>query len=59
LNELAIAFFGETHLMLLGDVACMLRHFNFGIGRIATMVSATAITLASACGTPAAGVSNS
>ena len=65
LNELAIAFFGETHFMRLGDVACMLRHFNFGIDggfklkwpdKIATVVSATAITIASACGTPAAGV---
>jgi hypothetical protein len=47
----------------LGDRACMLRHFNSGIGggfkltwpgKIATAVSATAITIASVCGAPAA-----
>ena len=46
-----------------GDRACVLRHFNFSIGggikprwpaKIATLVSATAITIASVCGTPAA-----
>ena len=49
----------------LGDRACMLRHFNSGIGggfklewpgKIATLVSATAITIASGFGAPAAAV---
>jgi hypothetical protein len=65
LNELAIVFFGETQFMRLGDVACMPRRVNSGIGggfkptwpaKIATVVSATAITIASVCGTPAAAV---
>ena len=47
----------------LGDRACVLRHFNSGIGggfklkwpgKIATLVSATAITIASGFGAPAA-----
>ena len=63
LDELAIAFFGETQFMRPGDVACMLRHFNSGIGggfklkwpgKIATLVSATAITIASGFGASAA-----
>ena len=49
----------------LGDRACMLRHFNSGIGggfklkwpgKTATLVSATAITIASGFGAPAADV---
>jgi hypothetical protein len=49
----------------LGDRACMLRQFNSGIGggfklkwpgKIATLVSATAITIASGSGAPAAAV---
>jgi hypothetical protein len=59
LNELAIAFFGETQFMLPGDGACVLRYSNFGIGggfklkrlaNIVTLVSATAIIMASGFG---------
>jgi hypothetical protein len=65
LNKLAIAFFGETQFTRPGDVACMPRQVNSDIGggfklkwlgKIATLVSATAITIASGFGAPAAGV---
>jgi len=63
LNALAIAFLGETQFIRLGGAACMLRHFKSGIGgglkpkrpgKIATLLSATAIIIASGFGAPAA-----